>query len=122
MNKIDKFSTEKNAHRRDVACRVPATNALKGQNNSAWGNALRIMTSNALHGTETRFVETRLIASLRSDGNSGLLRYARNDVRLTPALSKGEGAFPSLETERSRSFGGVREGQNHSSDNKKIIQ
>ena len=27
--------------RRDVACRVLAKNALKGHNNSAWGNALR---------------------------------------------------------------------------------
>ena len=62
-------------------------NALKGHNNSAWGNALRY------------------------DGDFRLLRYARNDVHLTPALSKGEGAFPSLETERSRSFGGVRGGQ-----------
>ena len=83
MNKIDKFSTEKNAQRRDAACRVPAKNALKGQNNSAWGNALRIMTDNALRGTDCKSAPA-MSNALRNDGDSGLLRTSatlspRND-------------------------------------------
>ena len=97
---------------------LPTTHLTKGlrvkpaMTNGGWGLLRTSATPlarvcNPCHTNATHGLQIRASRLLRTSATLS----PRNDVHLTPALSEGEGAFPYLETERSRSFGGVRGGQ-----------